>query len=65
MNIPCFGEKTTIAILGFMLLVIGIVFLGLGITVLPIFGFVVAVPAFIGSYTMLHIAFKEACEYYG
>ena len=33
--LTCFGEKTTAAVAGFVLVVIGIVFLGLGLTVLP------------------------------
>lgn len=63
--LSCFGEKTTSAIVGFTLIAVGIVFFGLGLTILPIFGFIVAVPAFIASYPLLRSAFKEACEYYG
>jgi hypothetical protein len=63
--LACFGEKTTAAVAGFVLVAVGVVFLGLGFTVLPVFGFIVAVPAFIGSFPLLRVAFKEACEYYG
>jgi len=63
--LTCFGEKTTAAVAGFLLVVVGIVFLGLGFTVLPIFGFIVAIPAFLASFPLLRVAFKEACEYYG
>ena len=63
--LSCFGEKTTSAIVGFILVGIGIVFISLGLTILPIFGFIVAVPAFAASYPLLRSAFKEACEYYG
>ena len=64
-KLECFGDKTASAIGGFLLIVVGIVFLGLGFTVLPVFGFIVAVPAFLGSFPLLRTAFKEACEYYG
>lgn len=63
--LACFGEKTTAAVAGFLLVVVGIVFLGLGLTVLPILGFIVAIPAFVASFPLLRVAFKEACEYYG
>ena len=65
LNLGCFGEKTTSAIVGFILISVGIVFSVLGVTVLPIIGFIVAVPAFAASYPLLRSAFKEACEYYG
>ena len=63
--LACFGEKTTSAVVGFILISVGIVFFGLGLTVFPIFGFIIAVPAFVASYPLLRSAFKEACEYYG
>jgi len=63
--LTCFGEKTTSAIVGVILVIVGIVFVGLGLTVLPIIGFIVALPAFAASYPLLRSAFKEACEYYG
>ena len=63
--LECFGEKTASAIGGFVLIVVGIVFLGLGFTILPIIGFVIALPAFIASFPLLRTAFKEACVYYG
>lgn len=62
--LSCFGEKTTSSIVGFLLLGVGIIFCGLGVTILPILGFIVAVPAFAASYPLLRSAFKEACEYY-
>lgn len=63
--LACFGEKTTSSIVGFVLLAVGIVFLILGMTILPVIGFIVAIPAFAASYPLLRSAFKEACEYYG
>ena len=65
MNLACFGEKTTSSIVGFLLFGVGIVFFVLGMTVLPIFGFIISLPAFAASYPLLRSAFKEACEYYG
>jgi uncharacterized membrane protein YbaN (DUF454 family) len=62
--LACFGEKTTSAIVGVILVIVGIVFVGLGLTVLPIIGFIIALPAFAASYPLLRSAFKEACEYY-
>ncbi len=64
-SLACFGEKTTSSIVGFLLLGVGIVFFVLGMTVLPIFGFIISLPAFAASYPLLRSAFKEACEYYG
>ncbi len=63
--VACFGEKTTSSIVGFLLFGVGIVFFFLGLTVLPIFGFIIALPAFAASYPLLRSAFKEACEYSG
>ena len=63
--LACFGEKTTSSIVGFILFGVGIVFFFLGMTVLPIIGFIIALPAFAASYPLLRSAFKEACEYYG
>ncbi len=62
--LSCFGEKTTSSIVGFMLFGVGILFFFAGLTVLPVFGFIVALPAFAASYPLLRSAFKEACEYY-
>jgi len=62
--LTCFGEKTTSFIVGILLIVIGIVFVVAGLTVLPVIGFIIAVPAFAGSYPLLRSAIKEACEYY-
>ena len=61
----CFGEKLSAFIIGIVLLVIGILFLITGFTVLPIIGFVIAVPAIIASIPFLKSAVKRACEYYG
>jgi hypothetical protein len=62
--LSCFGEKTTSSIVGFILFGVGILFVIAGMTVLPIFGFIIALPAFAASYPLLRSAFKEACEYY-
>jgi hypothetical protein len=37
----------------------------LGFTILPVIGFVLAVPALIACIPFLKSAFKRACEYYG
>ncbi len=62
--LSCFGEKTTSAIVGFILVGVGFLFVIAGLTVLPIFGFIIALPAFAASYPLLRSAFREACEYY-
>ena len=62
--LSCFGEKTTSSIVGFILFGVGILFFFAGLTVLPVIGFIVALPAFAASYPLLRSAFKEACEYY-
>ncbi|MEZ4577418.1 MAG: hypothetical protein R2861_04325 [Desulfobacterales bacterium] len=38
---------------------VGIVFLGLGLTVLPVFGFIVAIPAFLASFPLLRSHLKK------
>jgi hypothetical protein len=64
-DLSCFGEKTTSSIVGFILFGIGVLFFFAGLTILPIFGFVIALPAFAASYPLLRSAFKEVCEYNG
>lgn len=61
----CFGEKLSALIIGIILLITGILFTVLGFTILPVIGFIVAVPVLIGSIPFLRSAFKRACEYYG
>ena len=61
----CFGEKLSAFVIGMVLLGLGIVFIIIGLTVLPIIGLVVAVPLLIASVPFLKSAFVEACRYYG
>lgn len=61
----CFGEKLSAFIIGIILLIAGILFTILGFTVLPVIGFIIAVPAFIASIPFLKSAVQRACEYYG
>ena len=63
--LTCFGEKLSAFVIGMVLLGLGIVFIIIGLTVLPIIGLVVAVPLLIASVPFLKSAFVEACRYYG
>jgi hypothetical protein len=61
----CFGEKLSAFVIGMVLLSLGIVFIIIGLTVLPVIGLVVAVPLLIASAPFLKSAFVSACRYYG
>jgi hypothetical protein len=61
----CFGEKLSAFIIGMVLLCLGIFFIVIGLTVLPVIGLLVAVPLLIASVPFLKSAFVAACRYYG
>ena len=61
----CFGEKLSAFVIGMILLCVGILFVIIGLTVLPVIGLVVAVPILIASVPFLKDAFVAACRYYG
>jgi hypothetical protein len=61
----CFGEKLSAFIIGMVLLSLGIMFIIIGLTVLPVIGLLVAVPLLIASVPSLKSAFVAACRYYG
>ncbi|HMA85106.1 MAG TPA: hypothetical protein VKN73_05330 [Desulfosalsimonadaceae bacterium] len=63
--LDCFGDKVSAFFIGVLLLIIGIAFVIVSFTVLPIFGLIVAIPAFIASVPFLRNAFRAACDYYG
>ena len=64
-KLDCFGDKVGAFFIGMILLVIGIIFVILSVTVLPVLGMVVAIPALIIAALYLKTAYKAACEYRG
>ena len=60
----CFGEKISAFVIGMILLGLGLFFVVIGLTVLPVIGLVVAVPFLIASVPFLRNAFVAACRYY-
>jgi hypothetical protein len=63
--LSCFGEKISAFIIGMVLLGLGIVFIIIGLTVLPVIGLLVAIPLVFASVPFLKSAFVAACRYYG
>jgi len=64
-TLTCFGEKLSAFVIGMVLLSLGIAFIGIGLTVLPVIGLLVAAPLLIASVPFLKSAFVEACRCYG
>jgi hypothetical protein len=63
--LDCFGDKVSAFFIGLLLLIIGVIFVIISFTVLPVFGLIIAIPALIASVPFLRTAFRAACEYYG
>ena len=63
--LACFGEKLSSFIIGLVLFGIGIIFVVIGFTILPVIGFVIAAVAVVASVPFFKDAFVEACRYYG
>jgi len=64
-KLDCFGDKVGAFFVGMILLVIGIIFVIVSVTVLPVLGLIVAIPALIIAAMYLKTAYKAACEYRG
>jgi len=64
-KLDCFGDKVGAFLVGMILLVIGIIFVIVSFTVLPVLGLIVAIPALIIAAMYLKTAYKAACEYRG
>ena len=64
-KLDCFGDKVGAFFVGMILLVIGIIFVIVSFTVLPVLGLIVAIPALIIAAMYLKTAYKAACEYRG
>lgn len=64
-KLDCFGDKVGAFFVGMILLVIGIIFVIVSFTILPVLGLIVAIPALIIAAMYLKTAYKAACEYRG
>jgi len=61
-SLSCYFERVSNLGAGLFLLLLGLAFVVIGITVLPVLGFIVAIPIFLGSFYFLRAHLSDECQ---
>jgi hypothetical protein len=61
-RIRCFSVKVSKLVVGTLFLFMGAAFLLLGFTVIPVFGFILAIPAFALAIYFIRVHLNRRCE---